>query len=329
MLAAHHLRPMLEQAEKDGLMQGEVILVPVANPIGLAQRLDHKPMGRFELDTSENFNRHYPDFCSAVWPHIEGKLGQDPVQNVQLVRAAVQAFIDQWQPATELQSLRKCLVSLAFDADVVLDLHCDCEAVLHLYTESPCWPQMEPLARLLGAQAVLLAKDSGGLSFDECLSGLWWKLGAKVAEMRPEIPIAQACLTTTVELRGEADVTHELASSDALALFKFLQHAKVLRGDAPQLPPMKCHATPLAGSQTVRAPVPGVVVFAVDVGAHLNVGDLVAEIIDPIANTVCSVRAEVSGVMYARLNDRYALANDDLANIAGSKPFRTGYLLSA
>jgi len=29
------------------------------------------------------------------------------------------------------------------------------------------------------------------------------------------------------------------------------------------------------------------------------------------------------------LRDRYVVANDDLANIAGTKPFRTGYLLSA
>ena len=77
------------------------------------------------------------------------------------------------------------------DADIVLDLHCDCEAALHLYTENPCWPQLEPLARLLGAEAVLLAKNSGGLSFDECLSGLWWQLAEKVAELRPERPIPQ------------------------------------------------------------------------------------------------------------------------------------------
>ena len=69
--------------------------------------------------------------------------------------------------------------------------------------------------------------------------------------------------------------------------------------------------------------------FAAKPGDRLNVGDLVAEVIDPIANTTYSARAEVAGVMYARLRDRYVIANDDLANIAGSKPFRTGYLLSA
>mgnify|MGYP000069371035 CR=1 FL=1 len=50
MLVAHHLRAMLEAAQAQGLIQGEIVLVPVANPIGLAQRMDHKPMGRFEFD---------------------------------------------------------------------------------------------------------------------------------------------------------------------------------------------------------------------------------------------------------------------------------------
>ena len=180
---------------------------------------------------------------------------------MQIIRETVRSFVEQWVPATELQSLRKRLVSLSFDADIVLDLHCDCEAALHLYTENPCWPQLEPLARLLGAEAVLLAKNSGGLSFDECLSGLWWQLAEKVAELLPERPIPQACATTTVELRGEADVSHEWGRL-MRRHFGYLQHAGLVAGTAPVLPSPKCEATPLAGSQTVKSPVPGMVVFA-------------------------------------------------------------------
>ena len=64
-------------------------------------------------------------------------------------------------PNTELQSLRRALLTLAHDADYVLDLHCDCEGVLHFYTEEPCWPQMESLAYFLGSRAILLARNSG------------------------------------------------------------------------------------------------------------------------------------------------------------------------
>ncbi|WP_394790355.1 succinylglutamate desuccinylase/aspartoacylase family protein [Rhodoferax sp.] len=333
MLAAHHLRRLLEQAEALGQIQGEVVLVPMANPIGLAQRVDHKPMGRFDLNTSENFNRHYPDLCAAVWPQVQNKLGPDAAANVETIRQAIGAYLDSWQPGTEIASQRKYLVSLAYDADVVLDLHCDCEAVLHLYTETPCWPAFEPLARLLGAQAVLLAKGSGGLSFDECLSGVWWQLADKYAETLPDAattaPIPQACISTTVELRGELDVSHALASADASAIRGYLQHLGVVGGTAPALPDLACAATPLAGAQFVKSPVPGVLVFAAKPGDRLAVGDLIAEIIDPIHDSVHALRAEVPGVMYARTLERYATPEDDLANIAGSVAFRTGNLLGA
>jgi predicted deacylase len=330
MLTAYHLRHLLEQAEAQGQIRGEVILVPVANPIGLAQRLDHKPMGRFELNSSENFNRHYPDLCAAVLPQLRGQLGADPAHNVRAVRQAVAAWLHDWQPATELASQRKTLVSLAFDADVVLDLHCDNEAVLHLYTETPCWPTLEPLARLLGAQAVLLAHNSGGLSFDESLSGLWWQLADALG---PSFPLPQACCSTTVELRGEGDVGHAWAKADAQAILGYLQHlgvvGGVVGGVVPALPDLACAATPLSGTQVVRSPVPGVLVFAAQPGDHLALGALVAEVINPITDTVHALRAEVPGVLYARTHGRYATPGEDLAHIAGAVPFRTGNLLGA
>jgi predicted deacylase len=327
MLAAHHLRALLEKADAARQIEGEVVLVPAANPIGLAQLLDHKAMGRFELGTAENFNRHYPDLCAAVLPQVRGKLGADAAKNVATVRQAVADHLQAWQPATELESLRKQLVALSFDADVALDLHCDFEAVLHLYTETPCWPAIEPLARLLGAKAVLLAKNSGGLSFDECLSGYWWQL-AETLQL-PEGALPQACASTTVELRGEADVVHALGQADAAGLFGYLQHLGVIAGTAPQLPALPCAPTPLAGSQTVSSPTPGVVVFAAAVGQQLAVGDTVAEVIDPVAGTVHAVRAEVAGVLFARIARRYVTAGEKIGNIAGSVPFRTGNLLSA
>ena len=333
MLVAHHLRALLEQAERDHTLQGQVVLVPVANPIGLGQRMDHKPMGRFEFGSSENFNRNYPDLAGAVFPLVKNQLGPDAARNVALVRAAITSFVKDWQVATPLQSLRKALVGLACDADLVLDLHCDCEAVLHIYTETPCWPQLEPLARLLKARAALLATGTGGVSFDECFSNVWWKLGSMLATdagaNKPLPPLPQACSSATIELRGEADVSHRLAEADAHAIFAFLVHAGVVAGDDPPLPEPGCDPTPLAGAQSVKSPTAGIVVFIAEVGDYLKVGDPVADIIDPIGNITFTVQAEVAGVMYARGNDRYALADDTLANIAGSVPFRTGNLLGA
>lgn len=126
------------------------------------------------------------------------------------MREAVLAWLEEQRPGTELQGLRLQLLRLAADADVVLDLHCDFEAVLHLYSETACWPALEPLAAWLGAQTVLVADyGAGGQPFDEQLSGLWSQLRARLAAAgRHDVPLPQACASTTVELRGEADVDH-------------------------------------------------------------------------------------------------------------------------
>ncbi|MBK1682648.1 succinylglutamate desuccinylase/aspartoacylase family protein [Rhodoferax fermentans] len=330
MLVAHHLRAALEAADAQGLLCGEVVLVPVSNPIGLAQRLDHKPMGRFELDTSENFNRHYPDLAEAVAPAVMSALSDDAQANVDLVRQAMREYLQAWAPDTELQSLRRRLLLLSHDADYVLDLHCDCEGVLHFYTEEPCWPQLAPLAHFLKSQTSLLARNSGNRPFDECLSSAWWQLADKLQAAGFNAPLPQGCCSTTVELRGELDVSHALAQQDAQAITNWLQHVGVWACErAPDVPAPLCEATPLAGSETLYARSPGVVVFAAEPGQTLGKGDLVAEVINPIEGSVEHVRAGVDGLFYARIRDRYITTGGELGKIAGAQAFRTGALLGA
>ncbi len=330
MLVAHHLGLLLEAAESAGHITGEIVLVPVANPIGLAQRVDHKAMGRFELDTSENFNRHYPDLAKAVWPTLQDQLGADPSANVAAVRRAIGAHLHDWKPSTELNSLRRTLLLLSHDADYMLDLHCDCEAVMHFYTEDSCWPQLEPLTRFLQCQAILLAKNSGSGPIDECLSGVWWRLAKSLTAGNNPAPLPQGCCSTTIELRGESDVSHALAAGDAQALYRWLQHIHVIVGPAtPDMPQALCQATPLAGSETLHAPAPGIVVFATQPGQFLRAGELVAEVVDPLARQTHRVTAGVDGVFYARIRERYVLAGGELGKIAGATAFRTGELLGA
>lgn len=332
MLVAHHLRPLLEQAERQGRLRGHVVLVPAANPIGLAQRLDHKAMGRFELGSSQNFNRHYPDLAAAVIDTVAARLGPDGAANVALVRAAVTDWLRAWVPASELDSLRRTLLLLSHDADVVLDMHCDWEAVMHLYAEEACWPPLEPLARLLGCRAVLIARDSGGGPFDECLSGLWWQLAERLRARGVRHPLPQGCASTTLEFRGEADVAHALAAPDAAAIMAYLAHLGVVAGDPPALPAPACRPTPLSGSETLTTPVAGVLVFHARPGDALAAGDLVAEVIDPTAADAARVHrvcAGVAGVLYATVGERYCVAGGEVGKIAGATPFRTGPLLGA
>ena len=326
MLVAQHLRVLLEAAEQRGEVLGEVVLVPLANPIGLSQTAMHHQVGRFELASMENFNRHYPDFFALVKDEVAGQLGPDPEGNKRLIRAAMQQALDAQTPSTELQSLRHTLMRLSCDADVVLDLHCDYEAVLHMYVEQPMLNQMAPLASYLGARALLWARGSGPLiSFDEALSGPWWRLREHFADRAP-VPLA--CASTTVELRGQTDVSDGLAAQDAQAIFHYLQHVGVLAGPAPAVPPAMCEPTPLAGTEALHAPHPGVVVFRSQVGEQVQAGHVLAHVVDPLGQRSTPITTSINGVVYARHNLRWATSGMEICRVAGRDPIRSGNLLS-
>ena len=153
MLTLHHLRRRLDEADTASAISGEVVLVPLANPIGLDQTLMHYQAGRFEHASMENFNRNYADFFALLKDPLADKLGPDADENRRVIRAAMAAALAAQPAKTELQSLRKVLTGLSIDADVVLDLHCDFEAVLHVYVEQPYLAASEALTRFLGARA--------------------------------------------------------------------------------------------------------------------------------------------------------------------------------
>lgn len=332
MLVAHHLRPRLERLEAAGRLTGEVVLVPVANPIGLSQRLLQSPMGRFELGSGENFNRHYADLLDRVAALVGGALGTDASHNVGTVRGALRTACSELKAGTELQGLRKTLLSLAIDADVVLDLHCDNEAVLHLYTATPLWPRTEPLARLLGAELTLLAMRSGDDPFDEACSMPWPRLAERLAATHPEAAAAlpPACLAVTVELRGETDVRHDWAEQDADAIVAFLACEGFVRDGMPaSLPPLKGGPMPLAGSMPVTAPHGGVLVYRCDVGVMLRQDDPVADVVEPFSGTVTTLRSPVDGLLYARESRRFVHAGTRVAKVAGREALRSGNLLAA
>lgn len=326
MLVAHHLRLQLDALEAAGQITGEVVLVPMANPIGLSQFLLHAHLGRFELMSGENFNRHYPDQIAAVAAAVEPQLGADPAANVALLRRALKAAVLASPVDTELQSQRRALMGLSCDADIVLDLHCDAQAVMHLYTETPCWPDCEPLARFLGSRLTLLAQDSGDNPFDEACSQVWWKWKTHFGE---RFPIPQACLSVTVELRGATDVTHELAAADAKNIVDFLRWRGLIAGDRPALPEPQGDARPLAGSMPIKSPVAGVLTFLQPVGAEVKAGDVLAHVIDPITARVTELKSPVDGLFFARDFLRFANTGMRVAKVAGKQALRTGKLLGA
>jgi predicted deacylase len=326
MLVAHHLRLKLAALQAAGQVLGEIILVPMANPIGLSQFHLYTHQGRFEATSGENFNRHYPDQSAAAAAAAEAELTQDSAHNTRVLRRELKKAVDATPADTELKSLRRTLMSLSCDADIVLDLHCDGQAVMHLYTETPCWPECEALARFIGARVTLLAQESGDHPFDEACSQGWWHW-AKQFEGR--FPIAQACMSVTVELRGAADVEHSLAERDAQNILDFLTFRGLIAGPASALPDAVGDARPLAGCMPIKAAVAGLLTFLRQPGDSVLAGDVLAHVIDPLSAVVTELKSPVDGLFFARDFVRFASAGMKVGKVAGLEALRTGKLLGA
>ncbi|MNZ45266.1 Succinylglutamate desuccinylase / Aspartoacylase family protein [compost metagenome] len=325
MRVAVELKRRLLELETQGRLTGVIELVPMANPIGIAQMFQATHQGRFEFSSGKNFNRDFPELVDAVAPLLEGKLADDADANIALIRRAMgDALAALPAPASELDGLRRLLLQHACDADVVLDLHCDFESIMLLYAMPQHWPRLQSLAARLGAEVTLLAEDAGGSAFDEACAIAWLRL----AERFPEANIPLACAATTIELRGMADTGREQCVDSAQAILGYLAEQGLISGDWPAAPPSRCQAMPFAGAQYACAPHPGVVSFLQPLGAQVKVGDPLFEVIDPLTDRHSVVSASTDGILYARERLRFAQPGLWLAKVAGITPIRQGRLLS-
>jgi predicted deacylase len=278
-IALHHLMPMLVEADRAGRVRGEVIVVPTVNPIGQSQLVGNTHLGRYDLLSRDNFNRNWLDLSGAVAERVGRRLGRDAAANVALIRGAALAALHAMKPVNELGTMRVEMMKLSIDADIVLDLHCDMEAVLHLFTAAPdIKGAAQELAADLGVACTMYNEPfAEALTFSGTNGALWPRLAARF----PGAAIPQACFSTTVELRSQHQVTHEQGASDAKNLYRYLVRRRVLAGRAGPLPRLKSAPTPIAGMDVGYCPTRGFLVYRVPAGAKLRKGDVVCEIVDP------------------------------------------------
>ncbi len=328
LLVGVHLRRHLQRLEAQGRLVGEVVLIPAANVLGAAQGVLGAHLGRFDLASGVNFNRGYRHLTPGLMEALAGRLGQSRAANTSAIRSACLEQMSAWSAISPAETLKRDLQTLAVDAATVLDLHCDSQALMHLYAPTPWAETALALGRCLGARIALLATESGDDPFDESVARHWWELQEAWTGQHP---IELGCFSTTVELRGESDVAHDLAEQDALGLLAFLQTRGHLAAGSVSLPDRHgsdCEALPLEGVDPLTAPCGGIVVFACALGQSVQAGQVVAEIIDPLTASSTEVRCRVDGLFFAHSKTRWAMRGDRIGKVAGAKAIRSGKLLS-
>ncbi|TIN17006.1 MAG: succinylglutamate desuccinylase/aspartoacylase family protein, partial [Mesorhizobium sp.] len=227
VVAIDALMPMLEKAEAEGRIKGDITIVPQANPIGRAQYHFGEHQGRFHLGTRTNFNRGFPLLAA---PDVE--------------------LLPDTTLGTADQRLKSRLLQLSIGHDIVLDLHCDDEGLAYLYVQARLWPAMADCAAAMGVDAVILwDEDSDGTPY--------LNLPAEVARFDRRVAI-------TVEYRGILDVDGALAGADAEGLYRLLVGRGVILDQALSTPgSFTGLVAPLENIDMMPAPRAGAVLYKV------------------------------------------------------------------
>ena len=312
-LAACHLARRLIDEDKQGHIQGEIILVPQANPIGVSNVPAGRLQGRYHLQSGQNFNRGWPDVAEVALTQLDGSWSKSADENLTGLHHSIAACLDAVAPGNEAEALRLTLMKLAYDADIILDLHTDSEAEMHLYADPDHAKTACELAGLLDALVIMYARATGNGPFEETCSLPY----IRARDAGHDVPLPFA---SVVELRGKSDVSDEMASSDANALLQFLITQGAVNGNAGSLPAFNGIAADFSATQVIKSSATGIVVFKQKLGTMVKTGDTIAQIVNPLTahdTEPVAILAETDGRFFAHTSGRIAWPGSILGKVHG------------
>jgi predicted deacylase len=331
LLVIQHLLVHLQQLEKQGRIDGRIVIRPFANPVGMSQQVFGQLPGRFNLANGENFNRNFPNIIAK----LESVLTTTrPAHNdTAAMKALMLSALGDSMPAETVAANKYLLLHEALQHDLFIDLHCDTSSILHIYANLNQRGRALRLATSMGVKAVFLEEEAGGFPMDEAYAKTWKTLYAK-----EYVDAENLGFSATVELRGQADVEDDIAEQDALGLLRFLQAEGLIREDnAPQHPIEQEHVIvyPLEGVAHLEATGTGIIAWKKALGATMERGDIIAEILPldmPLGTPRIPVASPVNGVLVARHHIRLVRAGQRIGMAAGTEPLPgriTGQLMHA
>ena len=249
--------------------EGDVVLVPNANPYAINQKGAEYTMGRFDPTTGDNWNRAY------MLPVVTVNARQpwdDLVRRYRAgLRAVVQRALKENIPYARRQALT--LESLALAADYVIDLHCANISVRHIYTPEYALED----ARYFDIPMMLSIPNEFGGALDEAQSCSWWRLWERLHAVGYAglPPLADLPQGYTLELGGQERISRRDAERDTAGVLNFLRHKGVVSGAARR--PGRNFICPLSGYKVIYARHAGHTEFAPVLGRKVKRGEVLAQ----------------------------------------------------
>ncbi|MCH8550314.1 MAG: M14 family metallopeptidase [Natronospirillum sp.] len=318
LLVLQHVLERLIKLEQAGKLLQRIVIVPYANPVGMNQRLFGYVPGRFDAVTGQNFNRGMSVDPDAVLEKVREQLGSDAEHNDRVMRETLHQMALDNRGDYEIQALHSALLSQSLDANIMLDLHCDDEALPHVFYGDHQRETGKSLGDCLGFPVRLEEDVRGVVAFDGTHTQPW----VKVAEATGA-PFAEPCFAATLELRGSTAVSDELARRDAEGILAFLEQQGYLSdsGASPQPQAHDTVAVNVDQVKVIKAADNGLITYRKDMGERVEKGEHIGDIVllDRDTPERVPVTAPATGFLFTRTVDYLVYPGSTLGMIASDE----------
>ena len=303
-------------------LKGSITIVPFCNPIALSQTVQGEILGRFDIHTGKNFNRHFPDLSNKVIDKCLAIRGEDI--DINTVRTVLKDMLDVQTHSDPSEQMKSNLFQLASQHDIVIDLHADNRSLLHVYTPEHGADITKVLTAELECNLALTGTHDSKGGLDDALNYFWSTIQCEF--LLKTLPVAY-----TIELRGRYDISEKLTTQDATALFNFLCRTGVL----DDIVPAKQHTPavfPVSGIDSPKAPKSGVLKLHRKLGDHIVEGDLIAEIMElneVAGDSTIKLQSMTDGILFCHSFHGVVPQSQTVYKIAGAKQLHkeSGYAL--
>jgi len=283
----YQLLELLPQCE----LNANITIVPLANPMGNSHKSGEYTLGRFDPITGENWNRMYYFDQSIITPFAKENIDASDAEIKHNFEQLLTAQIDKqlnpsvWGLSTG-QRIAYQLQSLAYQSDIVLDLHTGPISSKHLY----CTEYSQASAKYFNIEHTLLIPNGFDGAMDEANFCPWWYLQAAFDNLGRSFTMGKGIFNKesyTVELGSQENIDLEVAKEDAHDLLTYLQYKGVISGTKYQPKKMTRYACHLRDYKTLYSPMGGMVDYLAEFGKPLAAGEPLARILrmDNYGNT--------------------------------------------
>ncbi|MEI6894375.1 MAG: succinylglutamate desuccinylase/aspartoacylase family protein [Colwellia sp.] len=264
-------------------LNANITLVPYANPVACNHKNGEYTLGRFDPITGVNWNRMYHFDPSIIEPFAKNNVDASEAEIKrnfeQLLTAQIEEKLKQsiWGLTTG-QRIAYQLQRLAYQADIVLDLHTGPISSKHLY----CPEYAQSSAKYFNIEHTLLIPNDFDGAMDEATFCPWWSLQQAFSVLGREFTMGQGAFkkeSFTVELGSQEQIDLDVAKHDAMNLLTYLQFQGVIGGSEYQPQVMTRYACYLKDYKTLHSPMGGMVDYLAEFGQPLAAGEPLARIL--------------------------------------------------